>query len=162
MDNLALQAALPPGPPLTLKQKQDWNQFVDYIDKVGYKGSPLLDNKDKKLGSQLMDEYRKINPNFSLTYDNVPDVQQGLLDYRNGVIDDYKKGKVSVPGIKSPDEIMPGLSPADGWLGSKTSSYKFPGATMTQNINGVQKTTNYGLNTAAYDAAMAKLTPQKP
>ena len=55
--------------------------------------------------------------------------------------------------MKSPDEIMAGLSPVDGWLGSQTSSHKYPVAMLTN--NGV--TQNFGTNTAAYDAAMANM-----
>lgn len=43
---------------------------------------------------------------------------------------------------------MGGISKVDGWLGSKTSSYKFPTAAAT---NTNQSVTNYGTNTQAFD-----------
>ena len=144
------------GPPLTPQQKMQWNQFIDYLDKAGYKGSPLLDNKNTALGGKLIEQYKKANPDFSLGYDNVKDVQQELQDYRNNVVNQYNQGKAVVDGVKSADEIMAGLSPVDGWLGSKTSSWKFPVATTTsQTPQGTVKK-DYGTDIAAYNAAMYK------
>lgn len=157
--NLALQAAAdmaqgPPQPPLTPQQKAQWNSFLDYLEKIGYKGSPLLDNKNTALGAKLLDQYRGINPDFNLTYDNVKDVQQELQDYRNTLVNQFKQGKAVVDGVKSADEIMAGLSPVDGWLGSKTSSWRFPVATLTSTTpNGTTKK-DFGTDLAAYDAAM--------
>jgi hypothetical protein len=157
MDLSLYNAALPiemqgaQKPPLTPQEKVQWNGFIDYLDKQGLRGSTALDNRDTGLGAKLMAQYQKVNPAFNLTYDRVGDVQQDLQDYRKQLIDKYKSGKAQADsGIKSPDEIMSGLSPVDGWLGSKTSSYKYPTAQAT--IQG--KKTDYGVNTAAYDAAM--------
>lgn len=140
--------------PLSNGQRQEWNSFLDYLQKRGVKGNPALDNRDTGLGQKLMEEYRAQNPHFSLTYDQVPQVQQDLQDYRNSLVQQYKSGKAAVtPDIKSADDIMPDLSPADGWLGSKTSSHKYPVATL--NNNGTVQ--NYGTNISAYDAAMANI-----
>lgn len=147
-------------PPLSNQQKNDWNRFIDFTDQQGYKGNPLLDERDKNLGLYLMQKYQSLNPKTSITYQDVPRVQAELQDYRNHLVDLYKSGKASVDGIKSEDEIMPDLSPVDGWLGSKTSSHKFPVANMTQNNNGAVSTTNYGTDTQKYDADMAKLKGQ--
>jgi hypothetical protein len=141
-------------PPLTPEQRVQWNLFVDYLDKQGVKGSKDLDARDKGLGAQMMAQYQKVNPNFNLTYDRISDVQQDLQDYRKQVVNDYKAGKVQLdPSVKSVDDVLPNISPVDGWLGSKTSSYKYPTAQAT--IQG--KKTDYGVNTSQYDAAMASL-----
>lgn len=141
-------------PPLTPEEKAQWNLFIDYLDKKGLRGSADLDARDKGLGARLMSEYQKVNPDFKLGYDRIADVQQDLQNYRKQLVNDYNAGKIQADAtVKTADDIMPGLSKIDGWLGSKTSSYKFPTAKAT--VNGKQ--TNYGTNVAAYDAAMASL-----
>jgi hypothetical protein len=157
--NLATQAAEAlitgnkPLPPLTPEQKQQWNGFVDYLEKTGYKGSSQLDNRNTSIGSKLIEQYRKANPSFTLTYDNIKDVQQDLQDYRSQMVDGYKKGKIVVDGIKSEDEIMPGLSAVDGWLGSKTSSWKFPQAVFKEQTMKGASEKSFGTDIAAYEAA---------
>lgn len=146
------QQAAPQVPPLSDKQKQDWNSFLDFIDKEGFKGNPVLDDKDKQLGLYLMQKYRSQNPKATITYQDVPRVQAELQQYRNGVVNQWKAGKIQTDA-KSEDEIMPNLSKIDGWLGSKTSSYKFP----TANLNNNGKVINYGTDIKSYDAAMGKL-----
>jgi hypothetical protein len=137
-------------PPLTDKQKQDWNSFLDFVDKEGFKGSPALDDKDKGLGMYLMQKYRSLNPKVTISYQDVPRVQQALQDYKSTLVDQYKKGLIApTDSIKNPEtDIMGGISPVDGWLGSKTSSYKFP---VAQATNADKTATNYGTNTAAFD-----------
>jgi len=140
-----------PIPPLTDQQKIQWNRFIDFMDKEGYKGSDQLDNRDTNMGKFLFQKFKSKNPDVTITYDDVPRVQADLQNYRQHLINQYKSGKMvdKHNDIKDPDkEIMPGLSQVDGWLGSKTSSYKFPTASAT---NLDQTVTNYGVNTAAFD-----------
>lgn len=158
--NLALQAAEinTKVPPLTPEEKKQWNGFVDFLDKAGLKGSPMLDNRNTAMGAKLMEEYRKANPSFSLTYDRVKDVQGDLQTYRADMVDKFKNGKIVVEGVKSEEEIMPGLSSVDGWLGSKTSSWKFPTALLTES-SGANK--NFGVDISAYEAATQNLRKNK-
>lgn len=142
----------PQVPPLTVKQKTDWNNFIDFVDKEGFKGNALLDAKDKNIGLYLMQKYKSQNPQTTVTYIDVPRVQQELQDYRNNLVGQYKKGLISNSGIKSEDEIMPGLSQVDGWLGSKTSQHKFPVAQATTVVNGKSTTKDFGTDIAAFDA----------
>lgn len=137
-------------PPLTDNQKQDWNQFIDFVDKQGLKGNLILDDKDKGLGMYLMQKYKSLNPKATISYQDVPRVQQTLQDYKATLVDQYKKGLIApTDSIKNPEtDIMGGLSPVDGWLGSKTSSYKFP---VAQATNADKSATNYGTNTQAFD-----------
>ena len=160
--NLALQAAQAQlqDPPLTPKARQDWNNFIDYLEKTGYKGSTLLDNKDTALGGKLLDQYKTINPDFSLDYNAVKQVQQDLQDHRASVVNAYRKNPASVEGVKSEDEIMSGLSGVDGWLGSKTSSWRYPQARKTSTTPTGTNVQNFGTDLAAYEAAMAKLKPK--
>lgn len=146
-------AAMQKRAPLNNDEKAQWNSFVDYLDKRGMKGNVALDNRDTGLGQQLLNEYKAQDPHFTLGYDKVSQIQQDLQDYRGNMINKWKANPAIIPDVKTPDEIMPNLSPSDGWLGSKTSLHKYPTATLTN--NGVVQ--NYGVNTAAYDAAMANI-----
>lgn len=147
-----VKAAAAQNRPLTIDERNQWNSLIDYMKKRGVSGSVDLDNRDTGLGQKIMEEYRVQNPHFTLTYPQVAQVQKDLQDYRANLLQKYKAGTATsdVP----PEQVMAGLSPVDGWLGSKTSSWKYPGAAITNSDGSV---TNFGLNTAAYDAAMAKL-----
>jgi len=139
--------------PLTTEQRAQWNAYIDYLQAKGMKGNPALDNRDTKLSQQMFDSYKAQNPHFTLTYDQVPQVQKDLLDYRAQLVNKWKANPAVVPDAKTEEDIMPDLSPADGWLGSKTSSHKYPVAQLNQ--------TSYGTNLNAYDAAIAKIKSGK-
>lgn len=146
-------AAMQQQQTLNPDQRAQWNAFVDYLQSKGMKGNPALDNRDTGLSQQVFNSYKAQNPHFTLTYDQVPAVQQDLQNYRDQIIQKWKANPSTIPDAKSEDEIMPNLSPADGWLGSKTSSHKYPTATF--NNNGVVQ--NYGTDLGKYDAAIAKI-----
>jgi len=143
------QAPSNPVPPLTPIQRQDWNSFIDFTEKEGYKGNPILDDKDKKLGMYLMQKYKSLNPKSTITYADVPRVQSELQQVKTNAIQEYRKNPSEFNGVKSEDEILPSISKVDGWLGSKTSSNKFPVATLIKNTPGKSDTTYYGTNIAA-------------
>lgn len=143
----------PPPPPLSNEERVQWNSFLDYLKKKGVQGSAALDNRDTNMGQQLMDEYRKQNPHFTLGYDRVGDVQNDLQNYRQQLVQKWKANPSIIPGIKSEDEIMGGISPSDGWLGSKTSSWKYPGGVFNQSDGTSLRYDSQ----AAYDAARAKM-----
>jgi hypothetical protein len=145
-----------PPPGLTPQQRAQWNMFIDYLDKQGVKGSPLLDQRDKNLGQYYFQKFASTNPGLQITYNDVPRVQQELQDYRNNLVGQWKAGKVQGVDIKTEDDIMPGLSNVDGWLGSKTSSYRYPTASSTVTANGKTSKVDYGTNTEAFDAAHLK------
>lgn len=138
---------------LPIEKKQQWNQFIDFLDKNGYKGNPQLDDRSTGLGEMLMAKYKKLNPNVTLNYSDVPLIQGELQNYRQGIVSKWRQNPAIAPGVKSEDEIMPGLSQADGWLGSKTSSYKYPSAVLTDQSGNVVK--DYGVNTGLYDNMVA-------
>lgn len=142
---------------LSTDQKGQWNSYVDYLEKRGYKGNTQLDNRDTNLGQRLLNEYKAQNPHFTLTYEQIPVIQQGIQNVRNDFINRWKKG-AQVEGVKTADDIMSNVSPVDGWLGSKTSSYKFPVADITHTNNAVA---NYGNDIASYDAAVAAIKSKK-
>ena len=123
--------------PLTPQQKMQWNGFIDFLDKQGVKGHPDLDAKDKNLGQYYFQKYQSQNPNLGITYQDVPRVQQGLQDYRNQVLQQWKAGKADLGGLKDESNFMPGISKVDGWMGSKTSTYKFPQAILNNQVVGL-------------------------
>lgn len=139
---------------LPIEKKQNWNNFIDYLDKAGYKGSTALDNRDTNLGKTLLAKYNTIYPKQAVSYDDVPSVQNELQNYRQSLINKWKAGKASSDGVKNEDDIMPGLSKVDGWLGSKTSSYRFPSATLMHSDGTKQQ---FGVNTDLYDQLINKL-----
>lgn len=145
--------------PLTNDQKVHWNNFVDYLQKTGYKGSKALDNRNMAMGENLLAKFNQMNPGSQIRYEDVPMVQSELQKYRQDLVNRWKSGKAEgTPDIKTEDDIMGGLSPVDGWLGSKTSSYKFPTAVVTQSDGNK---VNYGVDTKLYDAYMAAKNKQK-
>lgn len=157
MGQFNLQAASANTAPMPVSngQKAEWNSFLDYLKQRGMQGNAALDNRNTNLGQKLMEEYRSQNPHFTLTYDQVPQIQADLQSYRQGLLQKWRAGKASpMEGMANENQLMPNLSAVDGWLGSKTSSYKFPNASLTNSDGSVQ---NFGVNTGAYDAAIAKI-----
>lgn len=73
------------------KIKKDWNLYLQYIDKMGYKGKDDLDKGG--LGYKLFDEYVANNPSTSLNRDILPIIRKELLNYRTQVLESTKKGK---------------------------------------------------------------------
>lgn len=138
--------ALPP------EKKVAWNNFIDFMHQKGYAGSEALDDRNMKLGQGLMAQYNKANPASPINYNDVAAVQADLQRYRSDLVNKWKAGTAATDSIKSENDIMPGISKVDGWLGSKTSSYKFPTAVVTHS-NGTQ--TNFGVNTDLYDKFIA-------
>lgn len=116
--------------PLSVQQRKDWNDFLDYMEKSGIGGKPELDRRDQFLGLQYLDRYRQMNPKTTVTKDIIPFVQyeQNLL----------RKG-TEFPGLK-PEELAymrKNINPAyfqrptsnvDSWLGSLTSRSYYPTA----------------------------------
>lgn len=117
--------------PLTPDQRQQWNDFLDFVGKQGLGGSAKLDARDQKLGLGLLQQYKKANPNFAITPQMIPNIQYDQWQLRKGD---------SFPGL-TPEQlkyVRSGLNPAymqrpvsdtDGWLGSLTSKQYYPTAT---------------------------------
>ncbi len=130
-----------PPAPLTQQQRQEWNDYVSWLEKKGYKGSPLLDKKDTGLATGLFNQFKKERPNISLSLDHVKSVQSEMENLANAV-----RGFEARRGNPNAKNIMQGTSKVDGWPGSKTTSFKFPGMTKEESNNGVLQTrTNYGV-----------------
>ena len=137
--------------PLSIPERENWNKFIDFVDSKGLKGHPSLDKRDQSVGMGLIQQYNQLNPKAPIDPNYVPRVQADLQNYRTNVVNQWKAGKI-VPQagqvIRTEADIMPNISPIDGWLGSRTSSYKYPAASANNSDGTV---TNYGVNTEKFD-----------
>src|SRR5438045_4203518 len=68
---------------LSPAQRMEWNRYVDFVSKKGYKGSPELDKKDTGLAKSLFDEFTKLNPTTPLKYEDVKSVQMEMSQLKN-------------------------------------------------------------------------------
>lgn len=84
--------------PTTPDQRSQWNGFLDYAGKQG------ADLTDPKAQASLMTQYKKANPAFSITAEQIPAIQYEAYQIRKG--DQF--GKL---GAKELGYIRQGLSP---------------------------------------------------
>lgn len=127
---------------LNHSERNYWNGFVDFIASKGLKGSTDLDKKDKNLSQTLFAEYNYLH-NQNVDYTTfVTRVQLSIIDYRNRAITQIKTGHAFLDGYVKGDStynfdknFMLGLSKADSWSGSKTTSWKFPTDIVTYHIH---------------------------
>jgi len=116
---------------LSVIDRKNWNDFLDYLQKEGVGGSDKLDKRDQTLGLTYLNKYNKENPDKAIDPKQIASVQYEQYQLRKGD---------SFPGLK-PEElkyIRGGLNPAymarpvsetDAWLGSLTSREYYPTAT---------------------------------
>lgn len=107
--------------PLTPQKRQEWNKYVDFVEKRGYKGSAELDKRDTGLANKLFDEFKKEFPDTSLSLNDVSSVQFEMQQLKK-TVQDFQKRR----GAKDAGTMMQGISKVDGWPGSKTTQFKFP------------------------------------
>lgn len=124
-----------PPPKIADNTKRDWNNFIGWMKTKGYSGSSDLDVRNKNLGQQYLQQYIKENPQTTLTYGHVPDIQNYLNAYRQAAWNKIQTGQAG-SGARNIDEFMPNLSPTDGWLGSKTSQVLFPSSYQNGKFTG--------------------------
>lgn len=114
--------------PVSVIQRKNWNDFLDYLQAQGVGGSTDLDKRDQTIGLQYLNKYNKENPDKAIDPKMIPNVQYEQYMLRKGD---------AFPGLK-PEElnyIRKGLNPAyltrpisdvDSWLGSLTSREYYP------------------------------------
>lgn len=140
---------------LTPRQRSEWNAYVDWLDTKGYKGSPLLDKKATGLASGLFEQFKKENPDVTLTYENISQVQTEMQKLRENV-QAFEKRR----GAKDADTLMSGISQVDGWPGSKTTSFKFPSMTI-QEFRNNELVTKKNLGIVDYNFKPSESTATK-
>lgn len=126
---------------LSPTEMEQWNSFLDYVKDQGYEGSSDLNTKNKNLGATLFSDFKKTNPNLTIDYDIVPAVQNEMQILGQSARD--FAARRNDPNAKN---LMTGVSPVDGWFGSKTSQFRFPSAVLVnQRNNQTVGTQNLGL-----------------
>lgn len=126
---------------LTPQQMREWNMFIDFLQKKGIAGSKDLDSKNKNLGANLFEQFRKEVPGVTITYDIVKPVQTEMQKLK-----DAAQSFAARRGDPNASNIMSGVSKVDGWLGSRTSQFKFPEMTENQlRNNQLVSSNNLGL-----------------
>lgn len=65
-------------------QRRDWNDFLDHLQSQGVAGSKDLDQLDKNAVKPYLDQYRKDNPNTTVSEDLIPIVQREHEELRTG------------------------------------------------------------------------------
>jgi hypothetical protein len=132
-------------PPITNQNRADWNQYVDYLDKKGLKGSSFLDKGDNAI--KAINDYRKVNPNTTITPELITPIQNDFSNYRDYALNQVSNGKAQLaPGVNK-DNFLSALSIVDGIPGQRTTSYKFPVGYMTD-MNS-KETKNKGFATTS-------------
>lgn len=112
---------------LTERQRAEWNSYVDWLDAKGMKGSQKLDKRDTGLASGLFNQFKKENPDVTLTLDNISLVQTEMQKLQQSA-----RSFAERRGDANADNIMEGVSQIDNWPGSKTTSFKFPSMTLQE------------------------------
>ncbi|HEY9664876.1 MAG TPA: hypothetical protein V6C65_41075, partial [Allocoleopsis sp.] len=117
----------------TLKPEEmsQWNQYLDFVKSKGYEGSAELNVRNKKMGENLFNEFKKANPNVTIGYDIVPSVQAEMVKLR-----DQAQSFARRRNDPNADKIMSNISAVDGWFGSQTSQFRFPSMTYQEYNNG--------------------------
>lgn len=114
--------------PSTAIERNNWNQFLDYLGKNGVGGSTNLDARDKSLGLKYLHQYNEENPNSAIPEAFIPTAQ-----YESYLI----RRKNEFPGLTptqsqyafqnlSPQYRNRPISAVDNWLGSYTSKQYYP------------------------------------
>lgn len=121
---------------LTPEDRTHWNGFVDFVAQKGMAGNPALNQRNTGMSKQLFDEYNT-STGKKYNYDQfIPAVQSNINTYKAEMVNRVNSGVVGsqlAPGQATVQNYMPGASPTDGWAGTKTTSTKFPAATLVKN-----------------------------
>lgn len=105
--------------PLDNETKTRWNNFIQFVADQKQNTNPDLDRRDKSVGMGLLQAYNQAYPAKALPLDVIPRVQTDLQVYRQGLVNQWKAGKLQAD-VKDEREIMPSISQIDGWPGTKT------------------------------------------
>src|ERR1700733_5054309 len=80
---------------LSVIDRKNWNDFLDYLQKEGVGGSDKLDKRDQTLGLTYLNKYNKENPDKAIDPKQIASVQYEQYQLRKGD---------SFPGLK-PEEL---------------------------------------------------------
>jgi hypothetical protein len=125
---------------VSVKQRKDWNDFLDYLQGQGIGGKADLDKRDQSLGLSYLNKYNKENPDKAIDQNSIKNIQYEQYMLRKGdSFPGLKPEELNYirQGLKRPDGTSPFLerpvSDIDGWLGSVTSRLYYPSSTRGKN-----------------------------
>lgn len=104
--------------------RAEWNNYVSWLDKKGYKGKPELDKNG--LGFKMIEQYKQENPETVLSKDMIIPIQKEFQNYRKYALEQIKAGKAKLADGVTEDNFMKDLSVVDGIPGQRTTSFMFP------------------------------------
>ncbi|HEY0980377.1 MAG TPA: hypothetical protein VGE18_03140 [Candidatus Paceibacterota bacterium] len=126
---------------VTDQLREDWNDYVDWLEEKGLKGAATLDEGD--LGLKMIEEYRAEHPETTVSNETVGQIQEEFAKYRTWALDQIKQGKAAfAPGVTE-ETFMKNLSDSDGYAGQLTTKKKFPAAYIQKTIGGATRTVKY-------------------
>lgn len=114
--------------PSTNEQRENWNLFLDYLEKKGVGGSKDLDARDKSLGLQYLKEFNEKNPKNKVDQEFIPVAQyESYLIRKKGEFPGLsdQQAKDAFGGLPVPYKVKP-ISNVDNWLGSAISRQFYP------------------------------------
>ena len=130
--------------PVSLQERQNWNDFARYAHQDPNFGNADIYDKDTQYGYNKLQEYNKTHPeNLIRTPDDVARVQQGFTMLK------ANPGQYGYAGNWSSGKDLK----VDRVIGTQTSSTLFPSVSETINQGKQSTTTNYGQDYEKYQAA---------
>lgn len=134
----------------TPQQRTEWNGFLDYLDKQGVAGKPDLDAPGA--GLKYFQQYKKANPNLSLTPDQIQNVQYEQQQIRKG--DQFSSlNKMQLDHLRSglaPAYLDRPVSDVNGQINAATSKLYYPAGK------------SYGTDIEHYDSATGQPAAAAP
>jgi len=123
---------------ISVQEKKDWNEYIDYLSKKGLKGSPELNKGagEENVGRKVLKQFLKENPTSSLRIEKVPKIQNYFEDLQKSGKERLESGKSKMAEGQTKESFMKGISKVDIYPGSKTTTYKFPTASLETSENG--------------------------
>lgn len=134
----------------TPQQRTEWNGFLDYLNKQGVAGKPDLDATGA--GIKYFQQYKKANPDISLTPEHIQNIQYEQYLLRKG--DQFGTlNKMQLEHLRSglaPGYLNRPVSDVNGQINATTSKLYYPSGQ------------SYGTDIEHYDAALAQPAAATP
>jgi hypothetical protein len=140
--------------PLSVIDRKNWNDFLDYLGKQGMAGKTDLDRRDQTLGLNYLNKYNKENPDKAIDPKRIQDIQYEQYQLRKGdSFGDLKPEELSYirKGL-NPAFLTRPVSDVDNWLGSLTSKEFYPEAHRGTNQG---YSYDFGVDISAYVRSLA-------
>lgn len=119
--------------PISVQGRADWNDFLDYANKQG-----VDFDKNPQAGIQLMSQYKKANPNFSISPNQIINIQYEQQQLRKGdTFGSLKPEQLKYLRQGLPDTYLNRpLSDPNGQFNANTSKLYYPQKTANGKTYG--------------------------